>query len=345
MTIGKKILIWLPTPLGDSICSTPALRAFRDHFTGASITFLAAPFTQAILSPTAFADGWLTPAKGFFALVKQLREESFDTVILMKNSFGSALTVRLAGIRRRIGYARDGRSLLLTDRIMPVMDSGGKFKPVSSVEYYLAMAEMLGARLVSRLPELEVAPADQKAIAAMFPDLQDRRRPLVILVPGGAFGPSKLWPPERFAACATSLIERTHAQVIVSVAPTAAEMQAAEAIVSLCRHPLIHLGKTPLTGGQLKALFSRAALVLTNDTGPRHIAIALGRKVVTLFGPNNPAWTQTAYPDEIRIIGKGPCVPCDKPICKATEHFCMESITVSQVLEAAERLLPGGRDE
>ena len=344
MTTQKKILIWLPSPLGDAICATPALRAFRNHFAGDAVTFLAPPFTQAILSPTPFADTWLNPAKGFFKLVQQLRTHSFDTVILLKNSFGSALTVRLAGIERRIGYARDGRSFLLTDKIPPIRNSHSRFTPISSVVYYLLIAKALGQEPISRLPELQVAPADQEAVAQKLPQL-DTQKPLVIIVPGGAFGPSKLWPPERFAACAESLIEKYNAQVILSVAPTDAEIQAAEAIASRCCHPLINLGQTPLSGGQLKALISRAALVLTNDTGPRHIAKALGKKVVTLFGPNNPDWTHTDYPDEIRIIGKGTCVPCDKPVCKAAQHYCMESITVDQVLRAADKMLAGGRRE
>ena len=345
MKKDNNILIWLPSPLGDAICATPAMRAVREHYTDAHITLLAAPFTQAILSPTPFGDDWLTPAKGFAAMVNQIRTPSFDTVILMKNSFGSALTVRLAGIKRRIGYARDGRSFLLTDRLAAAKDEHGRFTPVSSVAYYLAMAESLGAVPTSRLPELDTAPSDQAAIAARFPELTTSGNPLVILVPGGAFGPSKLWPAERFAACAERLIDRYKAHVIVSVAPTPAELTAAEAICSHCRYPLRHLGKETLTGGQLKALFDRASLVVTNDTGPRHIAIALRKKVVTLFGPNNPAWTHTDYADEIRIVGKGPCVPCDKPVCKATEHYCRESITVEQVLSAADRLLTGGCGE
>lgn len=345
MTTRNNILVWLPSPLGDAICATPALRAVREHFAQSNITFLAAPFTQAILSPTTFCNQWLTPENGLAARVRQLRRASYDSVILLKNSFGSALTVRLAGVKQRVGYARDGRSFLLTDRIRPLKDAKKNFKPVSSVEYYLAITESLGATPTSRLPELEVAASDIDAIRKQFPELAGRDRPLVILVPGGAFGPSKLWPSERFAACAEALIERHNAQVIISVAPTGPERQAAEAISTRCRYPLVHLGKMSLTGGQLKALFLQAELVLTNDTGPRHIAIALRRKVVTLFGPNNPSWTHTDYPDEIRIIGKGPCVPCDKPVCRAMEHYCMQSITVEQVVEAADRLLAGGHRE
>ena len=343
MKTPRNILIWLPSPLGDAICATPALRALRRHFSEARITFLASPFTQAVLSPSPFADAWLNPAGGVFAQVRQLRAQSFDTAVLLKNSFGSALTVRLAGIARRIGYARDGRSLLLTERIAAQRDAQGHFKPIPSVVYYLTLAESLGAAPTAPLPELDVAQSDQQAIARQFPQLDDVRKPLVIFVPGGAFGPSKLWPAERFAACAEALIERYNAQIIVSVAPTPTERQAAEAIGSHCRYALTDLSQTPLTGGQLKALFSRAALVVTNDTGPRHIAIALRRNVVTLFGPNNPARTHTDYADERRIIGQGPCVPCDKPVCKASRHYCMESITVQQVLQAAETLLTGAQ--
>lgn len=340
----KNILIWLPSPLGDAICATPALRAFRTLFGGARITFLAAPFTQAILSPTPFADAWLTPQKGLLPLVRQLRQQSFEAVILLKNSFGSALTVTLAGIPRRIGYARDGRSLLLTEGLKAAREKG-QFKIVSSVDYYLNLAAFLGGQPQSRLPELEVAEADKTAVAGRLADLMPPDKPLVIVVPGGAFGPSKLWPYERFGACAEAIIKHYNANVALSVAPTQAELQAADAIAAHCRHPLVNLGKTPLSGGQLKALFARADLVLTNDTGPRHIAIALRRKLVTLFGPNNPARTHTGYPDEIRIIGKGDCVPCDKPQCKAAEHYCMQSITVEQVMDAVHTQMVGGRGE
>ncbi len=345
MKTPRHIVIWLPSPLGDAICAAPALQALRAHYANAQITFFASPFTQSILSPTDCADDWVNPARGTAAQIKQLRSCSFDTAILLKNSFGSALTVWLAGIDRRIGYARDGRSILLTDRIFPPKDNRGHFKPISSVMYYLQLAEALGAAPTTALPALNVAQSDEDAVDRLFPHIARSDKPLVILVPGGAFGPSKLWPPQRFAACAEALIERHNAQVVISVAPTPAERQVAEAIASLCRFELIHLGNTPLTGGQLKALFNRAALVLTNDTGPRHIAIALRRKVVTLFGPNNPAWTHTDYPDEIRIVGQGPCVPCDKPVCKATRHYCMESITVEQVIQAAETFLSRDCDE
>jgi heptosyltransferase-2 len=163
----------------------------------------------------------------------------------------------------------------------------------------------------------------------------------VILVPGGAFGPSKLWPSERFAQIADRLIEQYQATVVLSVAPNRQEIQIADRICQHARKTLIHLGQVRLEIGELKALLGRADLVITNDTGPRHIAIALKRKVITLFGPNNPQWTQTGCKDEIQIIGAGPCVPCDRPMCRQPQHYCMESITADQVFEVAQKQLAG----
>ena len=88
-------------------------------------------------------------------------------------------------------------------------------------------------------------------------------------------------------------MEKYEATVILSVAPNAFEQQIGDKICRISKHRLINLGDTPLTLGELKALFSKAELVIANDTGPRHIAIALKRKLITLFGPNDPEWTQT----------------------------------------------------
>ncbi|TFG50843.1 MAG: hypothetical protein E4H40_00405, partial [Candidatus Brocadiia bacterium] len=105
------------------------------------------------------------------------------------------------------------------------------------------------------------------------------------------------------------------------------------------KHRLLNLGETPVTMGQLKSLFSSAGLVITNDTGPRHITIALRGKLVTLFGPNSPDWTETGYKNEIKIVGSAPCAPCAKPICSKSNHYCMEAISVEQVYKAAVTLL------
>ena len=339
MTKSKNVLIWLPSPLGDAIMATPAMRAFRSLFKDAKITCLGPAFTRQILSPSPFCDQWLDQEKSLLKNIRMLRSGNYDTCVLLKNSFSSAFVVRCSGTRRRVGYARDGRSFLLTDRIRPLRTDDRKYKPAPMIDYYLKLAEHLGADVESRKPELSTASDDVNAVLEKFDNLKSPAKPLAILVPGGAFGPSKLWPIERYAALADRLSETYQANVILSVAPVKEEIEIAESICKLASSSPINLGYTSLNGGQLKALYSLADLVITNDTGPRHIAIALNKPVVSLFGPNNPQWTQTGHEKEIQIIGKAPCVPCDKPICAQNQHLCMESITVDAVFEAAANYL------
>jgi heptosyltransferase-2 len=144
---------------------------------------------------------------------------------------------------------------------------------------------------------------------------------------------------DRYAALADKIIEKYDANVVVSVAPNKLERRIAAKICSRASHELFNLGDLRLDLGELKGLFSKADVVITNDTGGRHIAIALRKKVITLFGPNNPKWTRTGYADEIQICGTGECVPCDRPKCKMSRHICMESISVDEVFQAAEKML------
>lgn len=335
----KRLLIWLPSPLGDAIMATPALRAFRSLYNDAHITFLAPAFTRQVLFPSSFCDAWIVLPNGFWATLKTLKSERFDTAILLKNSFGSALTVRLAGIGRRIGYAREGRSFLLTDKLEPLRSEAGDFKPAPMLDYYLKIAEHLGETADNREPELTVTGECIKTVQEKFPRIKNHSGPVVIFVPGGAFGPSKLWPNERYAQLADRLTETYQATVLLSVAPVEEEIHIADSIRKQAQSDILHLGRIPLSGGELKALFSLADVVITNDTGPRHIGIALDKNVVSLFGPNNPQWTDTGHDKEIRIVGKAPCVPCDKPVCRQNRHLCMESITVDDVFAAAARFL------
>lgn len=339
------ILIWLPSPMGDAILSTPALRAIRQHFKSSLITFFAGSMVRRILSPGSFNDRWVEQhSKNPLATAGNLKADKFTRAVLFKNSFASALSVFLAAIPSRIGYAREGRSLLLTDKLYAPKLSNGKFKPLSMIDYYLAIASWLGADTKDRSLELLINPQSNESLRAKLPQIFNVEGPLVIIVPGGAFGPSKCWPSERFAQTADCLISEYNATVVVSVSPVPFEKQIANKICDSSKNQLINLAENPVSPGELKALFSAADLVISNDTGPRHIAIALKRKVITLFGPNDPAWTDTGYENEINIVGGAPCAPCTKPVCKMSEHLCMQAITVDMVCNAAEKLLKNKRE-
>ncbi|HAL45444.1 MAG: lipopolysaccharide heptosyltransferase II [Planctomycetes bacterium GWF2_42_9] len=339
----RNILIWLPSPMGDAIMATAALRCIRNTFAGDKIFFLAGKTNADILSGCKFCDEWIIlKDKNILKITDELKKYEFTDAILFKNSFSSALAVFLAGIKNRTGYARDGRGLFLTQKFYPERSSFFDYKPISAINYYLKIPEGLGADTTNKQIELSVNENDKKDVREKFADKIKADKPIVILVPGGAFGPSKMWAEENFAKTADFLIEKFSANVFVSVSPAKKEIEIAEKICSLAKHPIINLGKNPVSLGQLKALFSFADLVITNDTGPRHIAIALNRKLITMFGPNNPAWTANDYKDEVKIIGQAPCVPCDKPICKKDKHFCMESITAEMICQAAEKILNNG---
>jgi heptosyltransferase-2 len=334
----QKILVWLPSPLGDAVLSTPALRAIRQKYKDAEISFLANAPVKAVLSDGDFNDKWLDSSGNALTLANVLRKARFTDAILFKNSFGCALTVFLAGIKNRIGYARDKRSWLLTNKIDPLKKSDGTFKPASMVDYYLRIAETIGCDTTSRNLELSVNDQDASTIPPQIQGILNAERPVVIVVPGGAFGPSKCWPANRYGRIAKLLREKYNAEVLVSVAPNDAEMKTAETICSIA-HKAVNLGEFNLSLGQLKAVFAKADLTITNDTGPRHIAIALQRKLITLFGPNDPEWTLTGYPQEIQIVGSAFCLPCAKPHCFQKNHICMESITVEKVMASVEKLI------
>jgi len=326
--------------MGDAILCTPALRAIRKKFAGSSITFFSNEVVEQILSPCRFNDNWIVSKTGaLFDAVKKLRQHRFTHSFLFKNSFGCAFACFLAGIPVRAGYSRDGRGFLLTEKLYPAKLPDGRYKPEPMIDYYLALAARLGCETNDRQLELHIKDDDKKTLLEKLPELKDNTGPVVIFVPGGAFGPSKCWPDERFAQTADRLVDKYNAGIVVSVSADSAERRIAEQICSLSKHNLINLGERPVNLGELKALFSLSKLVITNDTGPRHIAIALKSKVITLFGPNDPAWTETGYKDEIKIVGTADCAPCARPVCKKQRHICMESISVDTVFEAAERLL------
>ncbi len=342
----NEILVWLPSPMGDAILCTPALRVIRRHFKSSQISFFANEVVRKILSPSRFNDIWLQQrSKNPFTIAKTLKEHNFTHAILFKNSFASALGVFLAGIPARIGYARECRGFLLTNKLYPKKISATRFKPFSIVSYYLAIASLLGADTTDVNLELPIDPQQNDKLRTKFSEIAKSKGPVVVLVPGGAFGRSKYWLSERFAQTADWLVSNYNATVVISVSTNPAEKQIAQEICSSSKSELINLATKTVSLGELKSLFSIADLVISNDTGPRHIAIALRRKVISLFGPNDPAWTETGYKNEIQIIGDAPCAPCARPTCKMSEHLCMQAITVDMVCNAAKKLLENNQEK
>ena len=208
----ENILVWLPSPMGDAILSTPALRALRKGRRDCHITFLANRTIRDILSPCTFNDAWIdSKSANVITLGKKLRKSRFDTVILFKNSFSAGLGAFLCGASKRTGYARDGRGPFLTQKLKPLVGADGRYKPVSMIDYYLDITGALDCTADGRHTELAVDEEDVLALSGKLPAVISSDAPLVILVPGGGFGPSKLWSAERYARIADRMVETVRA--------------------------------------------------------------------------------------------------------------------------------------
>ena len=346
----QRILVVLPSWVGDFVMATPALRALRARFADASITLLARPMIAELVAGGGWADAvvqWEPKRRhrrsfGLVGLAKRLRGGRFDWAVLLANSFRSALLVRLAGIDRRIGYDRDGRGWLLTDRL-PVPRDNGSIKITRMVDYYGTLAEHLGCDPPGDKLELFVESSGEQALADRFGRLGVAdRQPLIVMSPGASFGASKLWPPERFAGLADRLIDTHGATVLISCAP--GEQAIARQIVGLMTRQAYVLDDPVTTLGEFKSLIRRCDLLICNDAGARHVAKAFNRPVVTVFGPTHPGWTDTDYPAERKVLIPVDCGPCQKKVCPL-DHRCMTGISVDMVAAAADDLLKGCQGE
>ena len=323
----RRLLVVMPTWFGDCVMATPTLRALREACPRAEIAALIAAPLVPLMRDADGVDRWLAaePKSGRAAAAKQaeaLRRENFDTCVLLPNSFRWAWIVWRAGIAHRLGYARDGRALLLTDRLVP-RRVGAAFLEVPTLEYYLQLARYLGAAgedTAMRLPIDEAS--DRRAGELLEPTAG---RPLMLLNPG-AQKPEKRWPAERFAALADRCVERLGMACAVTGSPAEREV-----VSAVCGHASADLLDLPALGVDLptlKAITRRAAVLVTNDTGPRHLAAAVRTPVVTLFGPTTPAWTEIGYEQE-RIV----CATPDATPGPIT------AITVDAVFTAVAQLL------
>ena len=346
----RNILIYLPNWVGDVVMATPALRALRRRFAGARFTCVGRQVSIDTLEGLGWFDASVVDpswpratAANFFRLARRLRQGRFDAAILMPNSFRTALAVRLARVPRRIGYARDGRGWLLSDRLEPRRDEAGAFVPLSAIDYYLDLARHLGAEVADRRMELAATAADDAAADAMLKEAGSRAdKPLVMLNPGASFGVSKMWNADRYGLVADALIERFGAQIIINAAPN--EKNVAADVAAAMKHaPLINFADRDNTIGALKALMRRCRVLITNDTGARHFAAAMGIGVVTLFGSTDPRWAELNYSRERILRADVPCSPCQRKLCPQPAgpryHQCMMAIAPDSVIDAAGELL------
>lgn len=338
-----RLAAFLPNWIGDVVMATPAINALWEGLRRGSLVAVGRPYVADVVAGSPwFGDFVPAEPKKWWATARKLRAMHCDVAVLFPNSFRSALVARMAGIPRRVGFARYGRTLLLTDVLQPKRDHRGHIAIAPIIDSYNQIVAAIGAHPGRRM-RLFTTAADETSANLVWQKFCLARYPEVIaLNPGAAFGSAKHWPIRHFATLARLLITERKAGVLVLCGP--GEREIARQIVDQTQMPDIHsLADESLSIGLTKALVRRSDLLVTTDSGPRHFAAAFARPVVTLFGPTHIAWTETYYPGAIHLQTPVPCGPCQLRTCPL-DHRCMNDLTPEDAFGAATRLLNGHRE-
>jgi len=313
-----KLLIRATNWVGDAIMALPALRAVRQHFSNAEISILARSYVGDLYRGEGIADHLIAyEHKGIHAglrgrerLAGELRAQKFSCALLLQNAFDAAWLTWRAGIPERIGYGRDGRSLLLTKAV--AVPKAGEI-PAHEKFYYLALL-----RRIARARDILHRAGARAGVLR------------IAIGAGASYGSAKCWPPSRFAALANRLQAEFDADVVLF--GTAGEIAVARAIsAELKRTPIDLTGQTEIA--DLPALLGECDVFVGNDSGAMHVAAAVGLPVVAVFGPTDPSGTAPVTPKCSIVQQKPYCSPCFLRRCP-TDHRCMTRIA-PEMLEAA----------
>jgi heptosyltransferase-2 len=354
----QHIVVILPRWVGDFVMSTPMLRALRGHFgAGTRITGVLKPMYAELLEGSPWLDHMIfydrrsrDPSRRFGAVARRLRENPADVAVIVPNSLSSAALAFAGGARRRVGFARHWRRFLLTDALEPQRGSakGGwlnrwRVEPASAAGHAMDLAVRLGVPRGSLELELATTPTDEAAADRVLDQLFARSTsrgveadgPLVVFNDNGAYGPSKSWGGERFAALARLAVERLPGcRVLVHCGPS--DRDEARDIARQAAHPRVQslADVENLPFGLAKALMRRAAVVVTSDSGPRHIAAAFGTPTVVIHGPMDPRLSRSDHRHLVEMRLDLPCSPCGKRVCPLGHHDCMRLLAVEDVAAA-----------
>jgi heptosyltransferase-2 len=364
----SRILVRGVNWLGDAVMSTPALLRLRERFPGARISLLTHeklrdlwPGHPAANDVIAFGEN-----DSVLAVARKLRPGQFDLALVLPNSPRSAMEIWLAGIPQRIGYARPWRSFFLTQsaaarpdavemhkrsvgeirQIIARTDAGSTISTPKTefseqahhVHQYLHLTAALGANPQPLAPRLEIANEEIEAARQKFAlaAVTDAGRPLLGLNPNAEYGAAKRWPVERFIAVATRVQRQTNCVWLLLGGKTDAAVTAQIAVALNNSSGGVRdlAGRTSLR--ELMALLKSCRLLLTNDTGPMHVAAALGTTVVVPFGSTSPELTGPGWLNDARhrlIKSDAPCSPCFLRECPI-DFRCMNGISADRVTEA-----------
>jgi heptosyltransferase-2 len=316
--------------VGDNVLALPTYRALHHRFRGEGGISVAAPQHLATLltsvGPFRKVIAWNGKTSD---RIRLLKEGGFRRAVILPNSFRAAMIAFAAGIDERWGYSTDARGLLLTHGIRRVGPRGHQLD-----DYSTLLAAMNAPRVVDEIPTMilpvHVRDKAQRRLRSVGVDLD---RPLFGLHAGGLYGRAKHWGDDRYGELAEALLADGYS---VALLTSPGERKQAEAIAARCSNlPIVGHDGDVLS---LAAAISHCSVIVTNDSGPLHLATALAVPSVSIFGPTDPA--RTVIPGATRVVQKPQaCGPCYKRECPLRDHPCMTQISVEEVFAAAVGLL------
>lgn len=325
--------------LGDVVLTIPFIRALRENFPDSFIASTIPQRCKEVLEGCPYLNEVIyfderTTHRQLWKRIKfilKLRKGRFDTAILIHRSLTRTIICFLAGIKNRIGYYTRKRGWLLTKKIKPL--SKGK---LHRADYYLGILEGMGLKIGSRVYEFFLNESHRESIEMKLRAAGLRESEHFAVLHPGANEPIRRWPVENFVHLAHRISQELGLRVVVSGADK--DIILGRKIEELSPVELINLcGKTSLK--ELAALFEKADFVVCGDTGPMHIASAVGASVICLFGTASPKITCPRGRGKYVIIQKdvGCVIPCYKLDCK--DNRCMKAITIEEVLEKIEEFI------
>jgi heptosyltransferase-2 len=342
MTIG----IFLPHRLGDLVAATPALRTLKQHFPAETrlVGFVRPQLGQVLQGTPWLDEQWSFDHRSErckardWALVRRIRQERFDMVLFLSRSFRARVLAWLGGARQRVGYVHNGRGSLLTHKL-DWPHRGHDHLHYSMADHYLRLAESIGCPPGSSEPQLATRECDEAAADALWKHLGLRADGRVVLLhSSGRPGSARVWPAAHFGVLARRIATELDHDVLITCGSS--QRQFSREILDRANHPRVFsLADHSVDMGVTKSCIRRGRLMLSNDSGMRLVAMALGKPVITVLGPVLPEEPGIPAGRSIDLHLELGCLDCQNRVCPLRHHRCMRELLPERAFDAVARLL------
>ena len=350
----ERVLLIRLREIGDVVFTTPAIRALRQHYPLAHLSYIVEPLAAPVVAGNPHLDEVIVvPRRGGvsgllhdIAFSRRLRAARYDLVIDFHSGPRSSLMAWMSGAPARVGYDVPGRGWMYTTRVTRPREIRARH----AVENQFDLLNAIGIPTPDAAyspTEIAVDRADAAAVNERLASLGVREDDELIVIHVSAGNPFRRWPPDAFASLIAMLLRRRpKRRVMVVAGPTDRDAAARVMGESLDRLEMTDRNRilsADFTIGQLRALMDRAALYIGGDSGPMHIASATTVPIVGLYGPTLPVrsgpWRAPQWPSEAAEVEGLACRPCNQRVCEPGDFRCLTRLAPEQVIQAAERAL------